>query len=458
MALLKDWPWLHWAAEHPHKTALHHEDEAIGWSALAACIEKRAQGFYAQGVRHDSGVALRGKNNLDLLLAYLAALRCGARVLPLNPQLPDDLIAQLLPKLNIGFVHAEDNTWPHPLTTLRFVDDTSINDLPRWDGSRPATLTLTSASTGLPKAAVHNLNAHLENAEGTLAAMHYSSEDCWLLSLPLFHVSGQGIVWRWLAQGAAIAVRRMHPLAHALRNCSHASLVPTQLIRLLDEPSEKTTLKEVLLGGTMIPVELVQRARKANITCWCGYGLTEMASTVCAKPADDLPGVGTALPGREIKIVEEEICLRGAGMALGYWQSGEILPFTDSEGWLHTRDRGIFERNELRILGRLDNLFFSGGEGIQPEDIERALLQHPQIQQAFIVPIDDREFGQRPVAVIEKENALSFDAIHEWLSTRIARFQQPVAYYLFPESLKTGAIKIARSSVRQWIEIQRSGE
>lgn len=96
-------------------------------------------------------------------------------------------------------------------------------------------MTLTSGSTGLPKAAVHSANAHLASAAGVLALMPFAAGDDWLLSLPLFHVSGQGIVWRWLLAGARLTVRDKQPLAQMLHGCTHASLVPTQLWRLLND-------------------------------------------------------------------------------------------------------------------------------------------------------------------------------------------------------------------------------
>jgi O-succinylbenzoic acid--CoA ligase len=97
-------------------------------------------------------------------------------------------------------------------------------------------MTLTSGSTGLPKAAVHTC-APILPARGVLALMPYGEEDDWLLSLPLFHVSGQGILWRWLLAGARLTVREKQPLEQALRGCTHASLVPTQLWRLLNARS-----------------------------------------------------------------------------------------------------------------------------------------------------------------------------------------------------------------------------
>lgn len=88
------------------------------------------------------------------------------------------------------------------------------------------------------------------------------------------------IVWRWLLAGARLTVRDKQPLAQMLHGCTHASLVPTQLWRLLNDDAA-VSLKAVLLGGASIPVELTERARKRGIRSFCGYGLTEFASTVC---------------------------------------------------------------------------------------------------------------------------------------------------------------------------------
>lgn len=89
-----------------------------------------------------------------------------------------------------------------------------------------------------------------------------------------------------------MTVRDKQPLEQMLAGCTHASLVPTQLWRLLVN-NTPVTLKAVLLGGAAIPVELTEQAREQGIRCWCGYGLTEFASTVCAKEADGLADVGS---------------------------------------------------------------------------------------------------------------------------------------------------------------------
>ncbi len=138
------------------------------------------------------GVALRAYNQPETLLAWLALLQCGARVLPLNPQLPAVLLQALLPALTMQHqlvLNGDVLPGNLPMLTLQLVEG---EHAVCWHGDRLVSMTLTSGSIGLPKAAVHSASAHLASAAGVLALMPFAAGDDWLLSLPLFHVSGQG--------------------------------------------------------------------------------------------------------------------------------------------------------------------------------------------------------------------------------------------------------------------------
>ncbi|BCU49419.1 2-succinylbenzoate--CoA ligase [Citrobacter amalonaticus] len=422
----------------------------LSWRTLCTRIDALASGFAAQGVTEGCGVMLRAWNHPQTLLAWLALLQCGARILPVNPQLPHALLATLLPDLTLQFALdlEGENRFPFliPLNCLNANGQHAVD----WQPQRLCSMTLTSGSTGLPKAAVHTCQAHIASADGVLSLMPLATEDDWLLSLPLFHVSGQGILWRWLVAGARMTVREKQPLEQMLAGCTHASLVPTQLWRLLVNQTP-VALKAVLLGGAAIPVALTEQARAQGIRCWCGYGLTEFASTVCAKEADGLADVGMPLPGREVRIVNDEVWLRAASMAEGYWRDGKLVSLVNDEGWFATRDRGVLNDGKLTIAGRLDNLFFSGGEGIQPEEVERVIVTHPHVLQAFIVPIEDAEFGHRPVAVVECDADVAETELNEWVKDKLARFQQPVHWLSLPAELKNGGIKISRRAVVDWV-------
>ena len=449
-----DWPWRHWREQRADKPALRLNDEVLSWQQLCTRIDNLAAGFHQQGVEAGDGVLLLAHNHPQTLLAWLALLQCGARILPVNPQLPHPLLEVLLPQMTLRFALVLDGHYDG-LAALSMHAPSGEYRV-AWQPERLASMTLTSGSTGLPKAAVHTCGAHLASAEGVLALMPYGDDDDWLLSLPLFHVSGQGILWRWLQAGARLTVREKQPLEQALQGCTHASLVPTQLWRLLNT-HQRIALKAVLLGGAAIPVELTQQARAQGISTFCGYGLTEFASTVCAKEADGEPDVGSALPGREVQVVNGEVWIKAQSMASGYWRDGALLPLTNSEGWFATRDRGELHDGRLTILGRMDNLFFSGGEGIQPESLERIIATHPHISQVFIVPLNDAEFGQRPVAVVECEPGTDITRLPEWVQGKLARFEQPVHWLVLPAELKNGGIKISHQAIKQWVNAQLSG-
>ena len=449
-----DWPWRHWREQRADTPALRLNDEVLSWQQLCTRIDNLAAGFHQQGVEAGDGVLLLAHNHPQTLLAWLALLQCGARILPVNPQLPHPLLEVLLPQMTLRFALVLDGHYDG-LAALSMHAPSGEYRV-AWQPERLASMTLTSGSTGLPKAAVHTCGAHLASAEGVLALMPYGEDDDWLLSLPLFHVSGQGILWRWLQAGARLTVREKQPLEQALQGCTHASLVPTQLWRLLNT-HQRIALKAVLLGGAAIPVELTQQARAQGISTFCGYGLTEFASTVCAKEADGEPDVGSALPGREVQVVNGEVWIKAQSMASGYWRDGALLPLTNSEGWFATRDRGELHDGRLTILGRMDNLFFSGGEGIQPESLERIIATHPHISQVFIVPLNDAEFGQRPVAVVECEPGTDITRLPEWVQGKLARFEQPVHWLVLPAELKNGGIKISRQALKQWVKAQLSG-
>ncbi len=454
--IFTDWPWRHWRAQNADKPALRLNGQPLSWGQLCQRIDALASGFAQQGVKEGDGVMLQAHNHPDTLLAWLALLQCGARLLPVNPQLPRPLLEVLLPQMTLRFALVLNGMGDYTgLQTLEMRDGPDRTCAP-WQADRLATMTLTSGSTGLPKAAVHTCDAHLASAEGVLALLPFAGDDDWLLSLPLFHVSGQGILWRWLLAGARLTVCDKQPLEQMLEGCTHASLVPTQLWRLLRSDAQ-VALKAVLLGGAAIPVELTLEARQRGIRCWCGYGLTEFASTVCAKEADGKADVGSVLPGRSLRLVEDEVWLKAQSMASGYWRNGTLTPIANAEGWFATRDRGEIDQGRLTILGRMDNLFFSGGEGIQPEEIERVIATHPQVSQAFVVPLDDVEFGQRPVAVVECETGADITRLPLWLSDKLARFQQPVHWLVLPPELKNGGIKISRRALQEWVNHSLKG-
>lgn len=242
---------------------------------------------------------------------------------------------------------------------------------------------------------------------------------------------------------------------------THLSLVTTQLQHLLEQPSRcerlNRQLKAVLLGGSSFASTLIDRAVAAGLPLAKSYGLTEAASQVTTTaPGDSRETLGTSghlLPHRELKITAAgEILIRGKVLFAGYWRDGDIDSARDRDGWFATGDRGMLDsEHRLIVTGRRDNMFVSGGENIQPEEIEHALVALPEIREAVVVPIEDRSYGQRPVAFVQLVEGVRLDAEHlrHALQEHLPRFKVPDHFYPWPDDLAAGDLKPARPYLGQ---------
>lgn len=453
MTEFPSFPLVYHATHRANNTALIWEKgNSVLFSKLPSTFSwKQLQALCYQTLQHlsqhqfkitDQVVAYCGTDRLAGLIVYLSVLLAGGKILILNPAFPNSQRQMILQELGITQCISDEHfaDFSPKLTACSEPCETSFNL------KAPATLTLTSGSSGNPKAVVHSLNAHLQNAQGVCELMQFESLHRWILSLPLFHVSGQGIIWRWLCSGAELAVYQdKADFYSVLANCSHASLVPTQLQRYL-EYSPVRDGQKILLGGSHIPQALIEQAQQAKIDTFAGYGMTEAASTICAVQHES-DNVGKPLSGREVKIVDGQIYIKGDILGLGYWQNGQIQPFTTKEGWFATKDRGEWKQGKLHINGRMDNLFISGGENIQPEQVETVLFRSGLLQRIVIVPQQDKEFGQRPVAFIEPFSLQTVEKLRHFAKSELVGFQQPINYYPLPSQLDTG-IKISRKALQ----------
>ncbi|MGR6981838.1 o-succinylbenzoate--CoA ligase [Testudinibacter sp. P27/CKL/0425] len=437
----------------------------LSWQQVFSAVDQLADQFAAQGLQAEDGIGLVGKNSLQLLLCYLAGLSLGARVMVINPQFPSEKIARILQQNQLKFYLASSSLNCDALrlqpSAVQVRDLSCANRTSPRAWQRAYTMTLTSGSSGDPKAVVHNLPAHWQNALGVNAFLRFDSQKSWLLSLPLYHVSGQGIIWRWLSSGACLHFSGEDFYA-AIQQTSHASLVPTQLQRYLDylthtgqSAVQASKTEAILLGGAPIERALCECAQMVGLTTFSGYGMTEMASTVYVRKNDPQQPEVRLLQGRELTLQAGEIWVRGAGLAHGYWQNGKIVSLLNSAGWYQTKDRGEWQNGELQVLGRIDNLFISGGENIQPEELEAQLLRHPLIEQAVVLPQPDVEFGARPVALLRCSQPFSAELASQvrcWLQDKVERFKQPVAYYPLPEQNDPTQLKISRRQLQQALQ------
>ncbi|MGO2262274.1 o-succinylbenzoate--CoA ligase [Halomonas sp.] len=456
----------YWATETPQHIALHSGSVTLTYRMLDRRIAALARQLAQKGVQPGDKLMAPAKGALASLLLAWACLRVGVVFCPLNPAFPgthQHALAQRLQASRICYTEGEQgdaqvtSSAPAPIT-LDFSEELMTEQAVQLNADQRCNTIFTSGSSGMPKAVLHRLGNHLASARGSATLIPVDQQSGWLLSLPLFHIGGYAIPFRvFLAGGRVILDDGDAPLAARLEQqpITHLSLVPTQLWRLLQagfDPA-RTQLRELLLGGAAIPAPLVAHMTSLGLAPKVSYGLSEMASQVCTG-APSAPGVvGKPLPGRDVRIINNEIQVRGDTLFSGYLNNGALDPTLNDEGWFATRDKGYFNSaGELVVEGRLDNGFISGGENIQPESIEQRLVDHPSVAQALVVAVPHPEWGERPVAFIDWQAQSGEDqALARWVREALPGFMVPDAWLAWPsvKGLKPSRTHFAKLAQEQ---------
>jgi len=375
-------------------------------------IEGIAHTLKEKGIKEGSRIALPDTNVTFSPLLFFALFRIRAIVCPLNNYLPKESIPQSLHQLN-----SYCTLPPHLECSPIKASQTFLCK------KTHATYLFTSGTTTRPKIACHSLGNHYYSALGSNAQMEIKPGDHYLLSLPLYHIAGIAILFRTFLAGATLLLSDKIEDPRA----THLSLIPTQLSRLLNKPLQGPN-RCILLGGANISHRLYNKAVQKGCIVYPTYGMTEMSSQIATHFKPRAFSLGHPLPYREMKIAKDgEIYVRGKTLFQGYFDrdKGLSLPL-NAEGWFCTRDLGHYSpKTGLQLLGRKDRLFISGGENIQPEEIEHILENIEGIEKAEVHPVPDEEFGFRPVAYIKSKHGFNEERIKAFLATILPRFKIP---------------------------------
>jgi O-succinylbenzoic acid--CoA ligase len=243
-----------------------------------------------------------------------------------------------------------------------------------------------------------------------------------------------------------------------LPNATHYSLVPTQVFRIVQDPLQLEHYQKVrciLVGGGPMTASLHARARENGLSLTTTWGMTETtAMATFGAPSPELHA-GKLLPHMEMSLTEEdEIKVRGPALFQGYLDQSLLRCPLDPLGWFATKDLGFIDHHGcLHIKGRKDLLFISGGENIQPEEIEEVLGKIPGVMEAIVVPAANPEFGSLPTAFIRTLSS-SFDPhqLREALLPLLPSFKIPRRFFPFPDkaALKTDRSFLSRFATQNF--------
>lgn len=314
----------------------------------------------------------------------------------------------------------------------------------------------TSGTTGTPKGAMHSVASLTSSIDATHD--HLGGPGGWLLALPPHHIAGLQVLLRGLRAGidpTAIDVAAgFDPdlLVRALNSMSserrYTSLVPTQLIKVLENPSATAALADVdavLVGGAATPAPLRERAIAAGIPIVGTYGMSETCGG-CVYDGIPLRGVRVRVdgdgPGR--------VSLGGPMVSSGYRGLPDHPAFAEP-GWFRTDDLGtVGDDGDLAVVGRADEAISSGGLTIVPQVVEAVILADPAVSECAVLGLPDDRLGEKVVAAVVAApgSRPTAESIRAVVGRQLDRTAIPREIFVVDDLPRRGPGKVDREALR----------
>ncbi len=470
----------------PDRTEIDFEATDYSWGQLAAIVRGIEEALGTLNLPEDCRVGVMLRNRPGHIAAIIAVLSTDRCLVSLNPILPDEKLFADVEGLNLPVIIADATDLARPGLTeaLDRAGSAVIEIGPRLESVNlvradvktdiklspgVAIEMLTSGTTGTPKRVPLSREAFDSSFRGfTRYERNRSFDDppklnsgCTMVVNPLTHIGGIYGCIGALAAGRKIAliekfsvdawveaVRRNRPAV--------APAVPSAVRMLLEADVDKealSSLRAMISGTAPLPPDLVDAFYEKYGIPICGnYGATEMAGAVAGWNIDDFRkhwaekrgAVGRVHGDIEARVVDAE-----TGQELPFGAEGLLelkgKQLDNDLQWLRTTDRAVLDEDRfLWIRGRADNAIIRGGFKVHPDDVVKAINQHPAVRESAVVGVPDERLGEVPAAAIilkAGESAPEPDALKAFLKEKLIAYQVPVHLRFVEDFPRTPSMK-----------------
>jgi len=463
----------------------------VGYADLRRRSLKASGVLTRLGVRPGDRVATLAWNTQAHVEAWYAIMGMGAVCHTLNPRLTENQLTAMVSQSEARILIASADLAPlarRVADRTRSLERVLVIDGPAgagqvadalepmivqggedgvWGGfdeTTPCGLCFTSGTTGAPKGVTYTHRSSVLHTLRQLQAdvMGISGGDTVLTAVPMFHANAWGLPFAAPAVGARLVLpgRDLDGARLArLINDEKATVavgIATVWLGLVEHleanGGETPTLKRVIVGGAPMAPALMERIeQRLGVTVQISWGMTEMSPLgACVAPGE--PGRAAQISGRpafgvdllltdadgnalpDQRGVEGHLRVRGSSVIKRYF--GHEDSATDPDGWFPTGDLArIDPEGDLVITGRAKDLIKSGGEWINPAEIEAVINEHPSVSLAAVIGRPDPKWGERPVLVVQTRdtrNASDEDILAPlrgrvapwWIPDEVIRLQQ----------------------------------
>ncbi|MCF6268754.1 MAG: o-succinylbenzoate--CoA ligase [Melioribacteraceae bacterium] len=461
--------------------AIIDDKRSVSFFELTSFINGTAKYYLSNGIKPKEYVPLLSNNSIEYVISIFALWRISAIPIPINTRLKDVEILSILKSINISKV-IKSQKFKKQLSETQSIEMKieSNNDVLEYHNTAnpydTAVIIYTSGSSGKPKGVEITNNNLYQSYLSETKEFNFSSTDCFLTSLPFYHIGGFAIINRALLSGGTLVLPKslkQDDIVKSMQkdNPTIISFVPTVLNRLIEigtKPNEN--LRYLFLGGGPSSDSLIHSAFKNNWQIVKVYGSSETTAMVTACSGKELKAhpacAGRPLENVKLKILDEskrsveintvgEIAIKSNAIAKGYLN--DISNWNDKihDGYYLTGDYGFLDKeNRLFVVSRREDLIVSGGENIDPREIEMLINEHSEVSESFVFPIKDDEWGQVPVAIIvlKKNSVLEKDMIFKNLKLKIAAFKIPKKILFVTEIPKSALGKVNIEAIKVLFE------
>jgi len=447
------------ARAEPGRPAVVTPSTQLDRAALLARVEGRARDLAAAGVDGSAVVAVACADDLAHLELTLALAELGATSCTLPSHESPEQNARLIERIGAHFVARASGV--ERVAAAGGARDAAI------DPSRGTHLLFTtSGTTGTPKIVVHT-------DAGLVAQAHrHAREDerfCCLAAFEHNFVKRHRLYCVAVGATSVFVDERTADRVVALRALEvttlHLSAFQAQELLALPDARSLAGLR-LKLGGSHVPVELRERLRD-GVTAHleCGYGTTETGAIAFTDPDDAqaADSVGRALPGIEVRVVDEqrrpratgesgEVAIRGAGAFVGYLGAPEETARRCTDGWFHTGDVGrLDDAGRLFLGGRTDDVFVFNSMNVHPQELEACVRAHPAVRDAVVVPQHSPVHGDVPVALVVVEPDTDLRALKSFVRGRTG-VRCPKRFVAIERVPRNDAGKVLRDEARALLD------
>jgi long-chain acyl-CoA synthetase len=453
------------ARQWPERAAIIDAAGALDYRSLWREIEALRLQLSALGVRPGQGVGVRGRNGRAFVIEALAALGCGAVIMPIHHQMKPDELAEMLTRAPLGAI-VSDAFGPAPAgestSQLKLLDGTSLRFTRMTGPPQPlapgiedaAFVRFTSGTTGAAKGVVLTHRGVLERTRSANTGLRLTCEDRVLWVLPMayhFYVS----ILLYLEVGAAVILSADY-LAESILDAAiahHATFLyvtPMHVRMLTNEPSKRAlpaSLKCVMsVSSRLHPQASRDFQARYGIPVAQGYGIIEVGLPIMniAEAAEHPESIGrplllfeAAIFDEELKALDEgetgQLALRGPGMFAGYLSPPRRREEVLRDGWFLTGDLAHRDSGGRIVLdGRTASVINVAGLKVFPEEVAAVLDQHPAVLRSRVATRPHPQTGE----VVHADVQLRGGGPGATREELIAFCRQRLSNYKVPSSLE----------------------